>query len=428
MLKKMCYAILTAGIVILSVTSVYADKKIVLNFATGGNKPEMAVTDKIVADYMKEHQNIDIKVQQVPDKNTDAYGFILQLMEAKSSKVDIIRTDIVWIGDLAEHLVDLNKYGAENVTKEFIPQLIENNTVNGKLLALPMYVDVGMLYYRIDLLKKYNLKLPETWMELTKAAYIIQKGERDSGNQDFEGYMWDATCNEGLTCTAIELVNSSNGGTIVGNDKKVTVNNKDAVNVINMAAKWIGTISPAGINSMKGEETRYVFQSGNAAFMRNFPYAYVLSQQPGSPVKGKVGLAPLPHGEGGKSSGVLGGYQVSASKYSKHPKEAAEFLIYFTSAKAQKMRAVEAGNAPAISALYKDKDILKISPEYADIYNALLTAVPRPSTVCAPNYTQVSITFYKAVYDVLTGKKSAEVALSEASKGISKITGYEIQN
>jgi trehalose/maltose transport system substrate-binding protein len=425
-MKKKLFAGLLSAFVAFTALADNTAKKITLNFATGGNKPEMAVTDKIVADYEKLHPNIEIKVQQVPDKNTEAYGFILQLMEAKSSKVDIIRTDIVWIGDLADHLVDLNKYGADKVSKEFFPQIIENNTVNGKLAALPMYVDVGMLYYRPDLLKKYNLTVPETWMELTKAAYLIQSGERKNGNQDFEGYMWDAPCNEGLTCTGLELINSFNGGTIVSKDKKVTVDNANAVKAIAMAAKWIGTISPAGVNSMKGEEIRAVFQSGNAAFMRNFPYAYVLSQQPGSAVKGKVGIAPLPHGEGGKSSGVLGGYQVSVNKYSKHPKEAAEFLIYFTSAKAQKMRAVEAGNAPAIPDLYKDKDVLKKSPEYSDIYNALLTAVPRPSTQCAPNYTQVSITFYKEVYDVLTGKKDAASALSDAAKKISKITGDEI--
>jgi len=275
-------------------------------------------------------------------------------------------------------------------------------------------------------LKKYNLKVPQTWNELTKSAFIIQNGERKAGRQDFEGYLWDARPDECLTSNSLELIHSCNGGTIVNADKVITINNQNAVNILNMAARWMGTITPIGVTVMKSEQVRTVFQSGNAAFMRNFPYAYVLSQHSGSAVKGKVGLAPLPHGENGKSSGILGGYQVSISKYSNHPEAAADFLFYYVSANAQKMRAIRAGNAPAIPALYKDKDILKKSPEFAKIYDALLTAVPRPSTQCSPNYTQVSIVFYKAVYDVLTGKKSAETALMDAANKIADITKYKI--
>ena len=426
-MKRKLFIILILGFLGFSMFSRPIAEKVEVNFLTGGNKPEMDVINKIITDYEKENPDIKINIQMVPQKNTEAYGHILQLMEAKSTDVDIIRTDLVWMGDLADHLVDLNKYDANAISKKMLPQLITNNTVKGRLVALPMYVDVGMLYYRTDLLKKYNLEIPKTWMELTKAAFAIQKGERDNGNKDFEGYMWDAPCNEGLTCTALELIHSCNGGAIVNSDKKVTLNNPDAVKIINMAARWIGTISPKGINSMEGEEVRYVFQSGNAAFMRNFPYVYVLSQEEGSAVKGKVGVSPLPHGEGGQSSGVLGGYQVSVSKYSKYPKEAADFLFYFVNEKSQKLRALEAGNAPSMPALYQDKEILKVSPEYADVYDALKTAFTRPSTLCSPNYTQVSITFYKAVFDVLTGKKDASTALYEAAREISKITGFKIK-
>ncbi len=69
------------------------------------------------------------------------------------------------------------------------------------------------------------------------------------------------------------------------------------------------------------EEARGVFQSGNAVFMRNWPYAWALGQAADSPVKDKIGVAALPAGgDGGKPSGALGGWQLAVSAYSSQPR------------------------------------------------------------------------------------------------------------
>ncbi|MRT18674.1 ABC transporter substrate-binding protein, partial [Vitellibacter sp. q18] len=93
---------------------------------------------------------------------------------------------------------------------------------------------------------------------------------------------------EGLTCNATEWVASFNGGTVVDEKGKITINNPQAAKALSTAAGWIGTISPQGVTNYAEEESRGVFQSGNAVFMRNWPYAWSLAQAEDSAIKGKV--------------------------------------------------------------------------------------------------------------------------------------------
>ena len=95
---------------------------------------------------------------------------------------------MIWPGEMAEHLVDLSQHGAENVIGEHFPELIQNNTVGGRFVAMPWFTDAGLLYYRTDLLKKYEFSgPPTTWNELETMAKTIQDGEVKAGNENFLG-------------------------------------------------------------------------------------------------------------------------------------------------------------------------------------------------------------------------------------------------
>src|SRR5207245_6018597 len=157
------------------------------------------------------------------------------------------------------------------------PGIIDNHSVRGKLVAMPYFSDFGMLYYRTDLLQKYSLaKPPTTWDELAMQAQKIVDGEK-AANPTFAGFVFQGKSYEGLTCDALEWIASSGGGTIVDTStNKVTVNNPQAVAILNTDKGWIGTIVPRGVTSSGEEDARSTFRAGNAAFMRNWPYAYAL--------------------------------------------------------------------------------------------------------------------------------------------------------
>ena len=59
--------------------------------------------------------------------------------------------DVIFPGALGEHLLDLTRY-RDAGSRTHLPELLQNDTVQGRLVSLPFYVNVGMLYYRTDLL------------------------------------------------------------------------------------------------------------------------------------------------------------------------------------------------------------------------------------------------------------------------------------
>ncbi len=403
------------------------EEKIVITVAGGAVGNELELTKKAAELYNEQHENIEVKVLDTPDLAQDRLGLYLQFLEAKSPDVDVYQIDVIWPGDLAEHFVDLYEYGAKDVVDDHFEAIVENNIVDGRLVAIPWFTDAGLLYYRSDLLEKYNLEPPKTWDDLEKAAKVIQDGERKEGNKDFVGFVWQGNAYEGLTCDALEWIASNDGGTIISPNKKITINNENAVEIIEKAANWVGTISPEGVTGMGEEDARNIWQAGNAAFMRNWPYAYSLGNSDDSAVKGKFDVSPLPAGKSGKGAATLGGWQLAVSKYSEHPKEAADVALFLASYEIQKLRAVEGSFNPTIKALYEDEEVLKINPFFGDLYNVFTNAVARPSTATAPNYNAVSTAFFKAVHSVLTDEKDAQTALEELELDLQDLTGFEIE-
>ncbi|MEA1940059.1 MAG: ABC transporter substrate-binding protein [Candidatus Caldatribacteriota bacterium] len=404
-----------------------AEKEATIKIISGAVGQEYEMAQEIASRYMKENPNVKIEVFDSPDAVQDRLAVYLQYLNAKSSEVDIYQIDVIWPGDLAEHLIDLNKYGLQEAAKDHFPRIVQNNTVDGALLAMPFFTDAGLLYYRTDLLEKYGFNPPKTWDELEEAAAAIQKGERAAGNADLVGFVWQGNAYEGLTCDALEWIDSSYGGTVISPDKVITINNKNAIAAVDKAAGWVGTISPKGVTAFQEEDARNIWQGGNAVFMRNWPYAYSLGNAEDSAVAGKFDVCPLPSSDGKGGAAALGGWQLAVSKYSKNPEVAADVVEFFTNYESQKYRAIIGSLNPTIMPLYKDKEVLDASPFFGSLYDVFINATPRPSTATAPNYNAVSVAFFQAVHSVLTGGTDAADAFESLELELKDITGFDIE-
>ncbi|HNR00082.1 MAG TPA: ABC transporter substrate-binding protein, partial [Trueperaceae bacterium] len=386
---------------------------------------ELELSRAAAARYMALHPDVTVNVLETPDLTDNRQALYLQMFEAQSSDVDVFQIDVIWPGDMAEHFVDLYEYGAKDVADEHFPAIIENNTVDGRLVGIPWFTDAGLLYYRTDLLEKYGFDgPPATWDELTSMAQTIQDGERAAGNQDFWGFVFQGNSYEGLTCDALEWVSSYGGGSIVSPDGTITINNAKAAAALDKAASWVGTIAPNGVTSFDEESARNMFQAGNAAFMRNWPYAYSLGNASDSVIAGKFDVSPLPAGPDGSPAATLGGWQLAVSKYSKNPAVAADVALFLASYDEQKIRAVEGSYNPTIKALYQDEDVLAAVPFFGSLYDVFINAVARPSTATAPDYAAVSRAFYTGVHSVMTGQATGAEAVAEIEADIEDVTGF----
>lgn len=364
-----------------------------------------------------------VKVISMPASTTDQFGQYRLWLSAQNADIDVYRTDVIWAPQLAEHFVDLTQTAAD-IVKDHFPAIIESQTVDGKLVALPMWTDAPALYYRKDLLDKYGKQPPKTWQELTDTAKEIMDKERAAGSNQLWGYVFQANAYEGLTCDALEWVKSHGGGQIVEPDGTVSINNEKAAKALDLARSWIGMIAPEGVLSYQEEESRGVWQTGNAVFMRNWPYAYALGNGDDSAVKGKFDVTTLPVGEGGEgSAATLGGWNVAVSKYSQNQEAAIELAKYLASAEAQKYRALNNSRLPTLQALYDDPEIAEKQPIIPRWKEVFMNAVPRPSAPTKAKYNEVSSEFWTAVHNTLSGEGDGATNLKRLDARLKRLKG-----
>ena len=378
------------------------------------------VDREIVARCGKE-VGMAIELLPAPANPVDRLGLYRQFLPAESDDIDLIDFDVIWSGTLAPHLLDLNPHLSADERGQYFDIYLENNSVGDALVGLPQTGDIGLLYYRMDLLEKYGFEQPpETWSELEEMAATIQAGERGE-NAEFWGYVWQGNVYEGLTVNALEWQASMGGDLIVDADGRLVKDDGAAAEALDRAAAWVGDISPPGVTVFQEEDARWMFQNGNAAFMRNWPYAYGLSQAEDSPVRDRFGVTRMPKGDGAdaRHASVIGGQQIGVSRYSRNPDGAADAARCLTDATAQRRRALADGTPPAMAGLYDDADVQARIPAAAQIAESLAEhAVARPAAMTGGHYTEISLVYFIEVNRVLTGEQSGASAVARVGEQV----------
>jgi trehalose/maltose transport system substrate-binding protein len=349
-----------------------------------------------------------------PEAAAEQLAMWRKLLESGAKVPDVYVIDVIWPGILADDLVDLRDYIPQQEIQAHFPELIANNMVNGRLIALPSFLNEGMLFYRVDLLRKYGYRAPpKTWDELEIMARRIQSGERANGNKDFWGFVWEGAPSEALTCNALEWQVSEGGGTILDEKGKITVNNAETIGAWERAARWVGTISPPGVVTYKEWDAENIWLGGKAAFLRNWSSGYIAASAPGSAVKDRFDIAPLPRGSAGTAA-TLGGAGYGVSAHSLHPREAAMLVRFLCSRDQQVRRLGSTSEAPTISELYEDPKALANNSHWLRILEVFRKGIAlRPARQPGKMYPEVSRAYWEAVHTVLTRKKSAKQAAGE---------------
>ncbi len=393
-----------------------------INYVSGATGKDIENFKELVKPWEKETGHT-VTVVPMPSSTTDQFAQYRLWLAAGNADVDVYQTDVIWAPQLSEQFLDLTE-AAKDIVADHFPSIIESQTANGKLVALPVFTDAPALYYRKDLLEKHGVAVPKTWEDMTAAAQKIQDAERAAGNKDMWGFVWQGNAYEGLTCDALEWVKSFGGGQIVEADGTISINNDKAAAALDLARTWVGKISPEGVLSYGEEDSRGVWQTGNAVFMRNWPYAYALGNGDDSKVKGLFDVTTLPTGGGNdKSAATLGGWNVAVSKYSKNPEASIALAKFLASKEAQKQRALVGSQLPTIVSLYDDAEIKEkqpIIPRWKDVF---LQAVPRPSAPTKVKYNEVSSKFWSAVHNTLSGKGSAKENLEVLEAELTDLKG-----
>jgi trehalose/maltose transport system substrate-binding protein len=361
-----------------------------------------------------EQTGIRVEFLPAPETAAEQLASFRKLLESGATVPDVYGIDVIWPGILADNLLDLRGFIPEHEIQAHFPELIANNTVNGRLVALPANLNEGMLFYRVDLLRKYGYPAPpKTWEELEVMARRIQSGERANGNKDFWGFIWEGAPSEALTCNALEWQVSEGGGTILDDNGRVTVNNPRTIRAWDRAAHWVGSISPPGVVTYKEWDAGNMWQAGKAAFLRSWASEYIADRAPGCLIRDHFDIAPLPNGAA-RTAATLGGSGFGISRHSLHPREAAMLVRFLCSREEQVRRSRDTSDAPSISELYDEPEVLASNPHFPRVLEVFRKGVVlRPSRGAGKMYPEMSRAYWEAVHAVLTRKQSAKHATEE---------------
>jgi trehalose/maltose transport system substrate-binding protein len=390
----------------LLLSALFDAKCITLRITCRSKGREIELCKKAVKEWAKKYGGEHtVEIVTLPHASNECFALYQQWLSAETFDVDIMQMDVAWVGVFSDHLLDLGKIcviDQSDLGDYFDAIKSSMYSSGGSLIALPWYTDCGVMYYRKDLLKKYGKRVPTTWEELYETALYIQTQERK--NQDkknkFYGFVFQAKAFEILTCNFVEFEDSF-GGSIMTNNR-LSIDSQKCINSVLFMIKCIKNISSRSSLNYSEEDARGMFQSGNAVFMRNWPYAWSLMNEEATLVSGKIGIMPIPPSRnGGKSSGVLGGWFLGVSKYSKHAELAADLAKFLTSRSQAKFRA-KYSYLPPFKSLYNDRDVLRVNPFFSSLCKPLENAAVRPSILFGKYYSRASSEIFNSINTVLT--------------------------
>src|SRR6185369_7745781 len=257
------------------------------------------------------------------------------------------------------------------------------------------------------LLEKYKRPVPKTWDELMETARIVMDGEK---NPQLQGFSTAGAPIEGTVCTY--LVPLWGMGSDMTKDGKLNLDTPEARQPFQLYGRMKQSgVLPKNIAEIATDRSRVDFQAGNVVFAQNWGYFWNrVENDSDTKVKGKVGVTILPHDQGGNSATCIGGWQLAVSAYSKNKVEAVKFARWLSSPEVAKMQAILASHLPVFPQVYKDSDVLKANPWFAEALPVVETAKSRPVSA---QYPQVSDAIRSNMNAYLAGTKTTDVALSD---------------
>jgi ABC-type glycerol-3-phosphate transport system substrate-binding protein len=384
---------------------------IVVTFPTSALGAEGQVLVRQLSRFMAANPGIKVVQRVTPDAADQKHQLYVQWLNAGASDPDILQLDVIWTPEFAAAgwILPLDRFRPD--TAAFFQSTIAANRWADSLYAIPWFADVGMLYWRTDLMRA----APATFDELVKEARRSREGD---GPQ--YGLVWQGARYEGLITTFVEYLGAYGGQILDGG--RIVVNSPNALRALTAMRDQIyrDAIVPRSVLTWQEEQTRFAFQNGQAAFMRNWPYAFPLMQDSTqSRVAGKFAVAPMPAAPGGMHTAAVGGAQLAINRQTEHPDAAWAVINFLTQPEQMRERAHVVGQFPTRSAVYDDPELasgLAIQPTM--IRRIIEYGVPRP---VSPIYTQLSEILQIHLHRALTRQTEPAAALAGAQTEMQRL-------
>lgn len=342
----------------------------------------------------------------MPNDTGEHFNQLRTELQAGASRIDLMIGDLTWTAQLAANgwITDLSGRFTPQLREGFVSATLESVTYQDEVWGVPFFTDVGLMYYRGDLLEEAGISNPpETWDELRQMA--LETREKTGTKH---GFVFQGSEYEGAVVDAMEYI-WTHGGEALTEDQDVVVDNPGAIAGLTTERSMIEDgVAPVDVIIYKEPETQATFLNGDAVFARNWPFMYGLIPDPALSqiTTEQVGLTTIPHAPGEESVGGLGGWNFYVKDAPENKGDAAwEFIKFATSPETEKFRALEGGFLPPLVDLYEDEEIREAVPVTRIAQDGLETARTRPVT---PFYSDMSIVMSAQFSQSLQGSATPE--------------------
>lgn len=291
-------------------------------------------------------------------------------------------------------------------TSGMYPGAVSTGTIDGRLLEVPWYVDVRVLYYRTDLAEKAGWKkAPATWDELRQMARDMQRKA---------GAKWGIRLPAGTTGSFLSTLWMpwSNGAELMNADRSAwTLDTPQFAEAYEYLASYFKQgIADPNVDTATAAEVKD-FLSGRTPMVVDGPYVRsVIATAAGKEFASKYATAPLPKKEG--SISFVGGANLVVFKAAKNPDSAWKLVQWLSQAQTQAAWYAASGDLPAVRSAWQDP-ALASDPTLAAFGEQLKTAKAPPQIV---SFDKVGAAGDSAIEKIVKGGVSVADALRELQR------------
>ncbi|OJV76603.1 MAG: ABC transporter substrate-binding protein [Cellulomonas sp. 73-92] len=374
---------------------------------TGGDRPGY---EQIVADWNAAHPDIQVTMD-VQSWDTIQTKLPAAWLTGSGPDIATPSSDPNAVGDYVKTNsvlpITATGDGADQINvSSFAPGLADEFTYGGKLYGVPANYATLSLYYNKDAFAAAGIANPPTTVqEFQDDAVKLTGGKTQYGlvladNQTIQ--MWP-------------ILQWLSGGDIVDSKGCSVVQTAAGQQSLSTWAKLVTDkkISPVGLTGAQADD---LFAAGKAAMEMNGPWAAPSYKKAGV----NFGLAPIPAGVDGKSVTLGSTAPLAISAKTAHPKEAQEFLAYWTSKDVQEKFSVTTGFPPLRTDLASDSKIT--SDPTISVFNSQV-GTSRMYLPRVPNATKVDSDGYVTLIGQITRGTDVATATAQAATTIDNLTG-----
>lgn len=358
---------------------------------------------------------IDLSYKQF--STNDRKEILIRTLRSKSSKLDIFAVDQIWVPRFTKWAEPLDNYISENKKSDLIEEAIQTCLYENKLFAIPLYLDIGVMYYRKDLLEslpeskevKQLLAQSITWEDFIKLSNHFKKKIKSPF------YIFPAYEYEGLVCSFMELILSLNKDFF--KSSQLNFESQEAFKSLSLLVDLVNhyKISPEDVTELTENTAYKYFIENDGIFLRGWPSFQkdYKNLNKDTQKDSLLVMTALPHFNGVEPTAIFGGWNLMVSKYSMKKEAVLKFINFLISEESQKILYEKGAYLPILKSLYEDKKFIEEHPQFLYEKKLIQTGVHRPFL---EDYTRISDILSYYVNKAIKDEINVSEALSEANQ------------